>query len=178
MKTPRYDRLRRLPERPPRVRILKQEATVRAQNVVRICFHCLFSKKLLGNAAWIGFNCKCFKKMFERMKRIDSKSTLLMIWHALGKGLANSNYSKEVIFLTSRCLLCAQQHHRKPLRTTAPNLVGSLATNFCGRLEEAQFWGNMTRWWRFGCFLGPVAVTKQYGGALQHATNATSNMQE
>ena len=63
-------------------------------------------QKMIENAVWFGFNCKCFRNMFEKIeenvKSCVSKylignvvrkwmveNTWLMIWHALGKGPAN-----------------------------------------------------------------------------------------
>ena len=49
--------------------LLEQETIARA----------LFPENCAEMVAWVGFNCKCFNKMFERVERADVKSTFLVI---------------------------------------------------------------------------------------------------
>ncbi len=80
MKTRSYERARRLPERPPRVRTSQtrnnSSSTIREQiskNAARphvMCSKMLFEFVSIANVP---------TKMLEQMKRVDVKSTLLVI---------------------------------------------------------------------------------------------------
>ena len=100
MKTTTYEHVRRLPERPPRVRTSQTRNNSSSTNFKHCCSS---SCSVLENAVLICFNC-IFTKMFEKMKRVDVKNTLLVIWHAQSaKGLAN--FSPAMMFAqTNECI--------------------------------------------------------------------------
>ena len=59
--------------------LLEQETTVRAENVVRIRFHCPRSGKLIGNGCLDWLQSQMFQNENGEMKRIDVKSTWSII---------------------------------------------------------------------------------------------------
>ena len=89
MKTGPYQHVRRLPERPPRVSQTRK--TARAQNAGRIGFHCSHFPTL-ARKCWLDWlQLQMFQAIVRRkMRSINVKSTLLMIWHVPGQGLSHS----------------------------------------------------------------------------------------
>ena len=60
----------------------------------------LFLKNCSKMAVWVGFDCKCFKKLKnEKGQCIIQRASPLVIWHALGRGPANLSNTRALAVL-------------------------------------------------------------------------------
>ena len=94
LKFAHYQRVRRLPGTPPRVRITQTRNNSSSSNCCSNSCPWLWLRKIARKWLFELIAIATVSKKIENMERADLKSTFLMIWHALGKGPANSVHIK------------------------------------------------------------------------------------